>query len=173
MKITKIAEQIGVLGKKDQDREKIITISEAHVIWETLVAKYDALHLTNILLIFAKDDDLKIIINDGIEALKKQINSLEKLMDTYNIPLTNKPPDHINHSNIDINVFDDRTIYKTIHSGMQSDLMLIMDGFRHSISANVREIFRRAINIEMDLYDAFTDYGKFKGYLSTEPSFRP
>lgn len=173
MKITKIAEQIGVIGRKEHDREKLISICEAHVVNETLVAKYDALHLTNILLVFTKDDDLKIIIQDGIEALKKQIDVLEKLMDTFNIPLTNRPPDHINHSNIDINIFEDPVIYKIIHSGMQGDLMLLIDGYKHAISSIIREAFRNSLNIEMDLYDAFTDYGKAKGYLTPQPTFRP
>ncbi|NLT95035.1 MAG: DUF3231 family protein [Clostridia bacterium] len=173
MKITKIAEQIGSITRKDQDREKLLTICEAHVIWETLIAKYDDLHLTNILLIFAKDEDFKIILQDGIEALKKQIDILEKLTDTYNIPLPKRPPDHVNHSNVDINIFEDTTIFRTIHCGMQGSLILLMDGFKHAVSATIREAFRKALNIEMDLYDAFTDYGKMKGFLVSGPTFRP
>ncbi|KJS21371.1 MAG: hypothetical protein VR72_10705 [Clostridiaceae bacterium BRH_c20a] len=173
MKITKIAEQIGNIGKRDDQKEKLITISEAHTIWETLTAKYDAMHLTNILLIFTKDDALKIIIKDGIEALKKQIVIMEKLMNNYNVPLTNRPPEKIHHSDIDINIMTDQVIYRTIHTGMQGNLMLIVDGFRHAISSIPREAFRNIMIIEMDLYDAFTEYGKLKGYLLSEPSFRP
>ncbi|KJS87728.1 MAG: hypothetical protein JM58_03435 [Peptococcaceae bacterium BICA1-8] len=173
MKITKIVEQIGNIGKRDDQKEKLITISEAHAIWETLTAKYDAMHLTNILLVFTKDDDLKIILKDGIEAIKKQIIIMEKLMNAYNIPLTNKPPDNINCSNVDINLMTDEMIFRTIDTGMQGQLVLLIDNFRHSISSIIREAFRTAVTIEMDLYDAFTEYGKLKGYLLREPSFRP
>jgi len=173
MKFTKIAEQIGNIGKRDDQKEKFITVSETHTIWETLTAKYDAMHLTNILLVFTKDDDLKIIMKNGIEALKKQIIIMEKLMNTYNIPLTNRPPENINCSDIDINIMTDQVIYRIIHTGMQGNLMLLMDGFRHSISSVLKEAFRNTLVIEMDLYDAFSDYGKIKGYLLSEPSFRP
>ena len=39
--------------------------------------------------------------------------------------------------------------------------MLLIDGYKHVIFY-YREAFRNSLNIEMDLYDAFTDYGKGK-----------
>jgi len=173
VKITKIAEQIGNMGKSEDQKQKLITISEAHALWETLSGKYDAMHLTNILLAFTKDSDLKIILKEGIESIKKQIVIMENLMNTYNVPLINKPPDQLNYSDINIDLMTDQMIFRTIHTGMQGHLGLLTDNFRHSISSVLREAFRKALIIEMDLYDAFTEYGKQKGYLLREPTFRP
>lgn len=171
MKITKLGEQIGNIGKSREQKERLITISEAHALWETLTAKYDAIHLTSILLNVTKDEDLKIVLRDGIKSLRKQAAIIEKLMNTYSVPLTNKPPESINISP-NINIMSDEVIYKTIHSGMESHMKLLADNFNHAISSTLREAFRSTINIEMDLYDAFTEYGKLKGYLSVEPYYK-
>ncbi len=44
-----------------------------------------------------------------------------------------------------------------------------------SIAKNsaLREPFRKFLNVEMDLYDKYMEYGKQKGYLHEEPTFRP
>lgn len=172
MKIASIAEQLGSLGKSSKEKQKTISIAEANAIWKSLTDRYDALNLTNTILNAAKDEDLKIVLRQGIDVLNYQIKVLESLMKTYSIPMPSKPPEQANVI-IDLNALNDRTIYRVVHNGMNKALHMHTNHYSMAKDSNIREPFRKFLNAEMDLYDSYTEYGKQKGYLHEEPTFRP
>lgn len=172
MKIASIAEQLGSLGKSSKEKQKTISISEADAIWGTLVDRYDAINLTNTLLNAVKDEDLKMVLREGLDVLNFQVKILEDLMKTYSIPMPTQPPEQANVI-IDLNALTDRAIYRTIHNAMNKALHMHTHHFSLAKDSSIREPFRKFLVAEMDLYDAYIEYGKQKGYLHEEPTFRP
>jgi len=171
MKIASITEKLGSLGKSSKEKQKTISIAEADAIWGTLVDRYDAINLINTLLNAVKDEDLKMVIREGLGVLNYQVKILEALMKTYSIPMPSKPPEQANVI-IDLNALTDRAIYRTIHNGMNKALHMHTNHYSISKDSSVREPFRKFLNVEMDLYDKYMEYGKQKGYLHEEPTFR-
>ena len=171
MKIASVTEKLGSFGKSSKEKQKTISIAEADAIWGSLVDRYDAINLTNTLLTAVKDEDLKMVMRQGLEVLNVQVKVLEGLMKNYSIPMPPKPPEQA-HVIIDLNALTDRSIYRTIHNGMTKALHMHTNHYSISKDSAVREPFRKFLNAEMDLYDSYTEYGKQKGYLHEEPTFR-
>lgn len=167
----RVAEKIGYLRKTPREKQSMITLGEAYSLWTTLEKRYDKLMTTQVLFEFVKDYDLKKIIGDGIEVLKAQITTLEKLMREFRVPMPNRPPEEANFV-IDIDTVTDQYIYREIYNGMEDFMFKHISNFHRGHGSNLRETFRRFLNQEMDLYDAFYEYGKLKGYLHEPPSFR-
>jgi len=171
MKITKLTEELSNMGKSNKEMQRLISIAEADALWKALVSRYDALNITNILLMLVKDEDLIMIIKEGIQILNKEVSILEKHMKNFNIPMPNKPPEQANIA-LDINAITDMTIYRDVYNGMAATLQLHTLNFAVSKSSTLRESFRKLLIIEMDLFDKYVEYGKQKGYMHEEPSFR-
>ena len=87
MKINKLTEKLSGMGKHSREIQELITISEAHYLLTALVSKYDAIHLTNILKPFIKDDELDMIVNEGLQMLREQIGELENILKQFKVPL--------------------------------------------------------------------------------------
>lgn len=171
MKIIEFTEKISKFGKSTRDKQNLISVGEAYHLWRTLINRYDALNITNILRDFTKDNDLKKVIDDGLKVLLDEIDDLEAYMKEFGIPMPSKPPEHANIA-FDVNAITDQTIYREIQSGMQNALQLLMDHFSQAQSSTLRELFRKLIQREMELYDKYFEYGKLKGYLHETPIFR-
>jgi len=172
MKITEITEKIGNLGKSTRDMQRTISVGEAHHIWHTLISRYDALNITNIYLGFVKDNELKLILQSGLEVLNYQIGVLESLMKEIGIPMPNKPPEQANVT-YNIDAITDKTIFRDILNRMADTLLIHVNNYRQAASSYIRESFKKLLTREMDLFDKFFEYGKLKGYLDPNPSFRP
>ncbi len=171
MKISSLSEKLGYLGKDNKQKQTMITLGEAYSIWKMLVIRYDALFTTKMLLDFTKDGDLKKIITDGIEVLETQKNILENLTKDFSIPMPNRPAEDSNVT-ADINTLTDRFIYREIFDSLSNTMFKHMSNFQRANSSYLKQIFRNFLNQEMDLYDAFFEYGKLKAYLNEPPSFR-
>lgn len=171
MKITKLSERIGYLGKGPNQKQNMITLGEAYSLWSILVDRYDSLITSKTLLEFSKDEDIKKIIIDGIEVLEMQKEILEKLMREFHISMPSKPPEHANIM-VDINAITDEYIYRTIYNGISTMMFKHLSNFQRAHGSYLRETFRKFLNQEMDLYDSFYEYGKQKAYLHECPSFR-
>lgn len=171
MKIMRFTEKIGYLGKTPREKQTMIGVGEAYSLWNTLEKRYDKLTATQVLIEFAKDYDLKKIIQDGIEVIKDQIIALEKLTKEFCVPMPSRPPEGANFV-IDINTITDQYIYREIYNGMGNFMFQHISNFQRAHGSYLRETFRKFLIQEMDLYDAFYEYGKLKGYLHEPPSFR-
>lgn len=172
MKIKEITEKLGNVGKNKKSTQSSISISEAHYLLITVISRYDAYHLTNILEPQVKDEELKRIVQKGLGLLEQQINTLEKLLNEFNIPMPDKPPENVNLS-VPISTINDKTIFRLIHTGMKTSLMTYLNVFRQSPMSYIRESLRGLLNKEMEAYDMFYEYGKLKAYLHESPPFRP
>jgi len=171
LKIMRFSEKIGYLRKTSKVKQTMIGLGEAYSLWNTLEKRYDILISTQVLHEFTKDYDLKRIIGDGIEVIKYQITVLEKLMREFRIPMPNRPPQEANIV-IDINTVTDQYIYREVYNGMSDFMFKHISNFQRAHGSYLRERFRKFLIQEMDLYDAFYEYGKSKGYLHEPPSFR-
>ena len=167
----RIAEKIGYLGKTPREKQSMISLGEAYSLWNTLEKRYDKLMSTQVLFEFIKDYDLKKIVGDGIEVLKVQITGLERLMKEFCIPMPGRPPEEANFI-VDINTVTDQFIFREIYNGMEDFMFKHISNFQRAHGSYLRETFRNFLNQEMDLYDAFYEYGKLKGFLQEPPSFR-
>jgi len=171
MKIMRISEKIGYIGKNARQKQKMLSMGEAYSLWTLLEFRYDSLITSKTLYELAKDADLKIIIEKGIEVLQSQEDTLEKLMKEFLVPMPDKPPEYANIA-ADINTISDKFIFREIYNGMSNMMFKHISNYQRAHGSYLREIFRKFLNQEMDLYDEFYEYGKLKGYLHEPPSFR-
>lgn len=172
MKINKLTEKLSGMGKHSREIQELITISEAHYLLTALVSKYDAIHLTNILKPFIKDDELDMIVNEGLQMLREQIGELENILKQFKVPLPDKPAENINIT-LTLDAIDDKTIFRLIHKGMKTMLATFMNIYRQCPTSYIRETINSLMMKEMDGFDKFYEYGKLKAYLHESPAFRP
>lgn len=171
MKIMRLSERIGYIGKSKREKQQMISIAEAYSLWKGLVFRYDSVGITRINYEFVKDADLKLIVKDGIQVLEEQIVFLENMMREFLVPMPSKPPAYANIC-ADINALTDRVIFRDIFNGMQNAMFEHISSFQRSRSSIFREVFRKFLIQEMELYDRYYEYGKLKAYLNETPSFR-
>ncbi len=74
---------------------------------------------------------------------------------------------------VDINTVTDQFIYREIFNGMSNMMFKHLSNYQRAQSSNLREIFKRFLDEEQNLYDKYYEYGKLKTYLLETPSFRP
>jgi hypothetical protein len=168
----RLAEQIGEIGKKPEEKQVLISLGEAYSIWATLTARYDSMITTKTLLQFVKDKDLEIIIKRGLKVLENQVEVLEDLSKEYAIALPPRPPEDCTVT-VDINTVTDQFVYREIYHGMANLMFKHLSNYQRAQSSTLREKFKVLLGEEMDLFDNFYEYGKAKTYLYEEPTFRP
>lgn len=171
MKLMRISEKIGYIGKNNRQKQKMVSLGEAYSLWTLTEYRYDSLITSKTLYELTKDADLRIIIKKGIDVLQSQEDTLEKLMKEFLIPMPDKPPEHANIS-IDINTVTDKYIFREIYNGMSNTMFKHLSNYQRAHGSYLRETFRSFLNQEMDLYDEFYEYGKLKAYLHDPPTFR-
>jgi protein subunit release factor A len=171
MKIMRISEKIGYIGKNNRQKQKMLTLGEAYSLCSLMEFRYDALITTKTLYEFSKDMDLKIIIERGINVLEAQESTLEKLMKEFLIPMPDKPPKYANIS-VDVGTITDKFIFRDIYNGLSNTMFKHISNYQRAHGSYLREVFRKFLIQEMDLYDEFYEYGKLKSYLHEQPAFR-
>lgn len=172
MKIMKYLQKASSMNDSTKEKQSYITIAEVSSLWLQLSGRYDAIESTRILRNFVRDEDLKKMLDDGLKVLNKQVKELESTSRDYGIPMPCKPPEFSNIA-LDVNAITDKYVFKRIYRGIQNFLSLHMTCFIHTKSSFLREKFRKFLNEETDLFDAMIEYGKLKGWLEEEPTFRP
>lgn len=158
------------LGWAQTVQQPEIYSSEAYLLWDNLVARYDIIHTTQIYLNSVHDPEFKIIMRKGLmDILEKQVDVLEKEMDKYHLPLPQRPPKSVNFY-MESNVIDDEYVFRRLFIGMQS----FIDSFIRTVKSMVynkalRNIFLDFLKEEIKTYDSLCKYGKMKGWLRTTP----
>ena len=171
MKSLSVVQEISNIGKPKKIKQAQINTGEVFEMWDLLEARYDVIYTTQILQNNVRDDDLKIVITEGLKTLKKQAGELEKLIAEYGIPLPKKPPDDVTETTR-LESITDEYIFRRIFRGIQSFLPIHMSAIIKSSSPKIRENFRRYLNEEIDIYDKLYEYGKFKNFLDSPPVYR-
>ena len=171
MKLLKYMKKITEQTLSNGDRQKVICVSDVFHLWNHLVQRYNVLHLTNFLEAFASDADLKLILTLGKKTLGEHVSKLEQEMLAYGIPLPYRHPKQTKPT-YNVAAITDRYIYRRILRGMQSFLPTHVAAYIHSISPDIRELFLTFLIQELELYDKFIEFGKFKSYIITPPSYK-
>ncbi|EHQ88960.1 DUF3231 family protein [Desulfosporosinus youngiae] len=172
MKIMRLAEKIGYLGKTSEAKRRMISLGEGYSLWHAMVLRYDSLIETKTLLEFVKDTDLKMIIRKGIKVMEEQKETLEQLAKEFSVPMPQRPPEEPN-SVIDLNTMSDRFVFRKIYEGMSNTMFKHITNYQRAHGSYLREIFRTFLDEELDMYDKYYEYGKLKSYLHEPPTFRP
>ncbi|MCW3491642.1 DUF3231 family protein [Dethiobacter alkaliphilus] len=171
MKIPGYLQKINELTMTTQEKQANINVSEVFHLWNHLVQRYGIINNSNMLSVFAKDDELKLILKLGQKTLDSNITLLEKEMNNYAIPLPNRPP-KLAQTKVSSELISDRYIFRRIFRGIQSVLFTHTLAFTHSTSPKIRELFMSFLIEEMKIYDKFMEYGKIKGYEIKPPTYR-
>lgn len=172
MKIAEQIQRLTELGMSTRDKQRNINVSEVFHLWNHLAQRYHVIYTTDTLEAFARDEDLKLILDAGKKSLGKHTEILEKEMLEYGIPLPVRPPKQT-QTTINMEQISDRYIYRRILRGIQSFLPTHTMAFVHSTSPKIRELFMTFLIEEMKMYDKYLEYGKIKGYLVLPPIYRP
>jgi len=170
MVLTKHIQKLKEMGLSTKEKQGMINVSEVFHLWSHLIQRYNIMYITKLLLNFAKDEDLKIILNAGVKALDNHIVILEKEMQAYGIPLPNRPPKET-QTTAAWEEITDRYIYRRVLRGIQAFLPTHTMAFVHSTSPKIRDLFMTFLIQEMQLYDNFMEYGKMKGYEVMPPVY--
>ncbi|MEW6182265.1 MAG: spore coat protein [Bacillota bacterium] len=150
-----------------------ISGAEAYHLWEHLTFRYDNILQTRVLSLFIQDGDFKMVIETGVNELKKQIDILEKELNQFGMQLPKKPTDNLTFVRTEELCKDDH-IYRTILIGLQGALTVHVAAIKQStLNDRVRGIFKNLLFQEMEYVDRFIKYGKAKGWLNPEPLYRP
>jgi hypothetical protein len=172
VKIPKQIQKLKELNMSTKDKQATMNVSEVFHLWNHLVQRYNIIYLTNILNLFAKDEDLKIILAFGKKVLESHIMLLEKEMMAYGIPLPVRHPKQA-QTTASLEQISDRFIFRRVLRGIQAFLPTHTMAFMHSTSPKIRELFMSFLAEEMKLYDKLMEYGKVKGYTIMPPIYRP
>lgn len=171
MKILKQIQKITELGKSPTEKQRNINVSEVFHLWNHLVQRYNVIQVTNNLEIFARDEDLKLLLGYGRKSLEKHVSLLEKEMINYEIPLPVRNPKQT-QATANVETISDRYIYRRVLRGIQSFLPIHTIAFTQSTSPKIRDMFMAFLIDEMKLYDRFLEYGKLKGYVMKPPVYK-
>ncbi len=169
MKIMKLAEKIGQLGKTTEEKQKYITMGEGYSLWTTLVSRYDCAITTKTLLNFVKDEDLRFIVKKGLRVLESQVEVLEDLCREFGVPMPSRPPQDCTVV-VDNNILTDEFIFREIYNGMSNMMFKHLSNYQRAHNSSFRETFKKNLDEELDLYDNFYEYGRLKTYLMEPPS---
>jgi len=164
-------EQIADLGQSKRDLQTELNVFEAGHLWHLLTSRYDVIEITQVLQNFANDPDLKLVLNEGLKFLKRQVADLENFMSHYGLPLPKKPPANSNTS-IKVEVITDEYIFRRVFSGIQSFIPVYGTAMIQTTSAKLREKFLNFLNDELKLYDKLLVYGQLKGWVLEPPAYR-
>lgn len=164
-------EQKSILNKSRRDRQKEISVLEVGYLWDCLTSRYQTLETTKIFVNFAKDADLKLILQQGEKFLHKQVERLEIMATEFGIPTVKKPPEN-SLSVFDTEVVTDEYIFTHTLSGMQSYMPTLTVAFTHCTSTMTKSLFQEFLTDEMKMYSNFIDYGIIKGWVATPPAYR-
>jgi spore coat protein CotF len=121
--------------------------------------------------LYARDEDLRLILKYGKNTLGKHIDILEKKMTEFAIPLPLRPPKQTQNT-VNLEVTSDRYIFRRVLRGIQSFLPTHSMAVIHSTSPVIRDLFLSFLNEEMKLYDKLVEYGKLKGYILEPPVYK-
>lgn len=160
------------IGESTTDKQRDINVSDVWHIWDILVAKYDTIEVCNLLHNFTKDDDLKLILKNIIDAYEDGASKLEREMVKYAIPMPQRPSQS-SFSTSNLEVITDRYIFVQMLLLVKEILPILMTAFVNSSTPEVIKLFREHMVGTLKIHDNLTVYGNYKGYMETLPSYRP
>ena len=156
----------------NQGGTQTLHAGEIYSLWEELAARYVSKEKTQLFTQFVEDPDFKIVINTGLRTIEEQINKLERIIEKYSVQAMERPPINVNVDS-NISALTDEFIYVEIINGSQKFLDMHTRAYRGSHNDELRELYKKFIIEEIDVYDGLVTYGKIKGWLSKPPQVTP
>jgi hypothetical protein len=162
------------IGSSVTAEKPMLTVGEAHLLWDYVSSRYDIIELTQLLQNFIHDIEFKSLVAMGLQqTLEKQVKEIEKLMDTFMVPLPNRPPKTV-HMPTQVQVADDNFIFTRIFNGVESFLEANVRTVRSIVSNDpMRKMFIKFVEEEVVVFDNLIKYGKVKGWIVIPPSYQP
>lgn len=164
-------QKISEIGTTVRDKQTLINVSEVWHLWDHLSERYSILNTTTIFRNFARDNDLRIVLDMGVKTLTQQVTDLEAVLGDYGIQLPYRPPTDV-VSATQYEAIDDKYIFRRVFRGIQSFVETHAEAFLGSTSPIIRQKFKKFSIEEMDLYDKLIEYGKLKGFTLEPPPYR-
>lgn len=171
MKLPTLYQKISEIGKEPSQKQQEISVSEVWHLHGHLIMRYDVLETTNIIGNYAQSPDLKLLLSKGTTVLEAQVKTLETLMKEYDIPLPERPP-YGSKSTANVEIINDRYIFRRIYRGIQSFIPIHAGAFTQSTLPKIREQFKTFLMEEIELFNMLVEYGKIKGFEEVPPKYR-
>ncbi|MBS4032248.1 MAG: DUF3231 family protein [Clostridiales bacterium] len=161
------------IGKSETAAVPTVSIAEATILWDFLLARYKCIEETSIYHNFAHDAEFKEIINRiGLDLLQYQSEKIEKQMDLYGIPLPGRSRKSFRQKD-GSELFDDEYMFKQIFEGCQHFLIYVATAIGSSVTNDsLRQQFIDFFNDEVAVFNNLCKYGKLKGWLETPPVYK-
>lgn len=144
-------------------------------LWDHLTFRYDNIHQTEIYKNLAKDDELKLLLTNGLQkVLEKQAAILEKELLHFGIPMPKKPAKVVVWPSEASNFISDDYIYRLIYIGIIGAALMHITAVKQSLTNDrIRKLLLDLLTEEIKTHDKFIIYGKMKGYLNEPPQYKP
>lgn len=161
------------IGSTTTAEKPAISVSEAYLIWEKLLKRYDMVHLTKLWQSNIHDADFRIFVTKILKRFQKEANDLEPILTAHKIPLPPRPPESTSLPS-NFQVIEDRFIFRRIFTAIQD----FLDAHIQIIASLVTNDTARGLCIsflisELDTFDDLAKFGKLKGWLQTPPVYKP
>lgn len=152
-------------------KEEGISVAEANHIWNHISRRYHQMHQTQFFISFVHDKEFKLLMSIGIKTLDQQVKILEKMASEFEIPLPLLPPATQNTS-IDPESLEDKFMYRTVLIGINDVIDMHIRAIVECLkNDSVRNNFLDLLKTELDIYDNYIKYGKFKGWTPLPPTY--
>jgi len=159
------------LGRAETAERPKLDAGEAFILWDLLLSRYDIIQKTQIYQNLGHDPDLKVLLTQGLSStLEKQVNILEREMNTFNLPLPARPPKSVRLPEAS-GILEDEFMFRDVFFGMQGFLDYHARTIR-SFTTNDKlraQLINFAVD-ELHLFDLMVKFGKLKGWLRVPPS---
>ena len=157
-------------GRAETAKPPVLDSGEEFLLWDQLISRYDIIEQTQIYQNFAHDPDFKYLLKKGLEeTLERQVDDLEKEMNTFQMPLPNRPPKSVRVT-ANSGIMDDQMMFRQVFTGIQNFLESHIRTIR-AITTNdpLRHTFIIFAKEELDLFEDLCKFGKLKGWLLVPP----
>ena len=157
-------------GRAETAKPPALDSGEEFLLWDQLISRYDIIEQTQIYQNFAHDPDFKYLLKKGLEeTLERQVDELEKEMNTFQLPLPNRPPKSVRVT-ANSGIMDDQMMFRQVFTGIQNFLESHIRTIR-AITTNdpLRHTFIIFAKEELDLFENLCKFGKLKGWLLVPP----
>lgn len=154
------------------NQNKRIATNEVYYLWQHLLFRYNAVHITKIYSSYVYDMDLKVIFDIGNRELAKQTTKLENTLEKYGVNLP-QPYSRVIPTPEATEVFSDGFMFWDVLSRMQNAAALHSQAVVDTIiNSEVRNIFKELIFTESNIINRLIKYGKVKGWMPLEPHYK-
>ncbi len=165
-------QKLDLMLKSTKEKQSVININEVWYAWDILVAKYDAISISNIVVSHIEDTDLKLVSGSMVNLYKDIIKLMEGLLTEFGIPMPERPRERVK-STVNVEILNDKYIFNVMFEIVQSVIPVAASSFSKSTAPYVRSKFKTILFKNVNLFEELVEYGKLKNYLDKPPVYRP